>query len=87
MKYGTDDQKTKPLDTSPALPKEIVKRIVLIIGKFLYYVRRVDNTCVFPISTMKTRKTPPNKMRKMYTHFWIKRKQIQMQWSDFLLQT
>ena len=52
--YGTDAQKMKLLDTSLALPTERVKIIERIIRKFLYYVRVVDNTCLFLLSTTET---------------------------------
>ena len=35
-----------------------VKIFEHIIQKFLYYVRRVYNTCLFPLSTTETRNKP-----------------------------
>ena len=37
--YGAYSYKMKPIDTSPELPTERVKKIERIIGKLLYYVR------------------------------------------------
>ena len=59
--YGADSQKMKPIDMSPALPKERVNQIEHIIGKLLYYARGVDNMCLVPLSTMVTRSHPIEK--------------------------
>ena len=62
--YDTDVQKMKPLDTSPELPTERLKRIERIIGKLLYYTRGVDNTCLASLSTTETRNDPTEQDEK-----------------------
>ena len=48
----------EPIDTSPALSTERVEEIKVIIGKFLYYARGLDNTRIVALSTMTTRSDP-----------------------------
>ena len=59
----------KPIDTSPALPTERLKRIDRIIGKLLYYTREVDNTRLVPLSTMATRNDPTKQDEKNLHQF------------------
>ena len=67
--YAADAKKMKPLDISPALPIEEVRKIEPIIGKLLYYARLVYSPCLFPISTMATRNDLTEQDEKTYTNF------------------
>ena len=85
--YDADDKKMKLLDTSPSLLSERVKRIECIIGKFLYYAMGVDNMLLFPLITMATINDPTKLYEKNIHQFLITWEHIQMQWSEFKLQT
>ena len=70
--YGEDSEKMKPIDTSTELPTERVERIECIIGKFSYYVRGINNTCLVLLNIMATISAPTEQDKKMNTNFWIK---------------
>ena len=67
--YGADAQKMKPLDTSPALPMERVKRIEHIIGKLLYCATGVDNMYLVPLNTTTTKNYPTEQYEKNVHQF------------------
>ena len=54
----------KPLDTSPSLPTEKVKRTERIIGKVLYYARGINKTCLVSFSTVSTINEPTEQDEK-----------------------
>ena len=59
----------KPIDVSPALPTDQLKRIERIIEIFLYYAGGVDDTCLFQLSTMETRNEPTEQDEKNVYNF------------------
>ena len=67
-KYGTDAQKTKPLDMSLLIPTDQVNQIEQIARKFLYYKRGVDNRCQVTLSATESR---IDKKYYMTTHQYV----------------
>ena len=55
--YGAKQQMVEPEDTSPALEKEQIKRLMEVIGTFLYYGRAVDNTMLVALGTLAQSQT------------------------------
>ena len=79
--------KMKPIDTSPELSTEQVKKIERMLEKLLYYARGVDNTFLVSLSKRSTRIDPVVQDEKIQTNLLITWQLIQLQSSFFTLQT
>ena len=62
-KYN-NSQTSVPIDNSPKLPLEKVKRIQKIIGSFLYAVRAVDNTIVKELNSLASQQSTATKKER-----------------------
>ena len=52
--YGAKAQAPLPMDTSPPLDKQGIKRVQKIVGSILYYARAVDMTVLMALSSIAT---------------------------------
>jgi hypothetical protein len=55
--YGAPIQYTDPVDTSQPLTPTEIKKLMEVIGTFLYYARAVDNTMLVALSTLAAAQT------------------------------
>ena len=57
--YGQNRQYAKPLDWSPKLDTEGIKRVQSIVGSFLYYARAIDNTILVALNEIAAAQAAP----------------------------
>jgi hypothetical protein len=55
--YGATIQLTDPIDKSPALPPNEIKRLQQVVGTLLYYARAVDSTMLAALGTLSSAQT------------------------------
>jgi hypothetical protein len=67
IKYGKDNQAPSPLDDSPLLDAAGKKRVLQIVGSFLYYARAVDPTVLMALSEISSQQSAPteNTMKRV----------------------
>ena len=66
--YGAVTQLTAPLDTSPALGKDRIKRLQQIVGVLLYYARAIDASMLVALGTIASTQSKATEMTERAAH-------------------